>query len=78
MSNRVYVKSPSKTKFLNKVLYKVIALESSLMKEPSFKFGNLYVPKIHNFYFPRFISNVSIFIEDVNWKDSIFLSGMFW
>ena len=48
------------------------------MKEPSFMFENLYVPKIHNFYFPRFISNVSIFIEDVNWKVSIFLSGMFW
>ena len=35
-------------------------------------FVRLYVPKINSFSFPRFISNVSISIEDVNWKNSLF------
>ena len=34
--------------------------------------------KINSFSFPRFISNVSIYIEDANWKISIFLHGMTW
>ena len=41
-------------------------------------FGGLYVSKINSFSFARFISIVSISIEDVNWKVSIFLHGMFW
>ena len=41
-------------------------------------FGGLYVSKINSFSFARFISTLSISTEDVNWKASIFLHGMFW
>ena len=41
-------------------------------------YGDLYVPKIDSFSFPTFITNVSISIEDGNWKVSIFLYEIFW
>ena len=38
----------------------------------------LIFEEINSFPLPRFISNVSIFMEDVNWKVSIFLHELFW
>ena len=68
----------SKTQILCKVLQKVNALLSSFRKEPLLVFGGLYVSKTNSFYFPRFISYVSISIKDANWEVSIFLHVMLW
>ena len=51
---------------------------SSFKKEVLFIFGGSYLLKINSFSFPRFVPNVSISIEDANWKVSIFLHGKPW
>ena len=45
-------------------------------KERLFMLVSLYMPKINSFPFLDLFSNVSIFIEDANWKVSIFLHYM--
>ena len=49
---------------------------SSFNKERLFMSVSLYMPKINSFPFLDLFSNVSIFIEDANWKVSIFLHYM--
>ena len=74
---RLYSNHQAKHNFCTKCYKKYLHCKAHLGKNYCLSLG-IYMCQKLIVSFPRFMSNVSISMEDVNWKVSLFLHGMFW